>query len=123
MVLAVILDRAFENAGVPGSYRLGGYYVYDYPYAVIQAYCVALPNPIDWPPPESVIMDATTGTVICRAAQLRIKGFVAAGVLQMRLYLNISGWDLVPFSTSCSYKLIHSRVHRFPVNVSGKLQL
>ena len=86
------LDMAFENTGILGGSRLGRFYIY--PYAVVQTYCVALPNPIDWPPAKSVIMDATFGTVICRVEQLRIKGFVATGDLQMRLFLNISGRDL-----------------------------
>ena len=41
-----------------------------------------------------MILDATSGTVICRAGQLRIKGFVAASGLKMRLFLDISDWDL-----------------------------
>ena len=71
---------------------MGRFYIYAYP--ILQAYMAALPSPIHWPHAESLILDATSGTVICQAGQLRIKGFVATSGLTMRLFLDISDWDL-----------------------------
>ena len=70
------LDMAFEAAGIPGVSRVGRFHIYEYP--ILQAYLAASPSPINWPPAESLILDAASGTVICQARQLRIKGFVAA---------------------------------------------
>ena len=86
------LNMAFEANGIPGGFRMGRFHIYEYP--ILQAYLAALPSPINWPPAESLILDAASGTVICQARQLRIKGFVAASGLTMRLFLDISDWDL-----------------------------
>ena len=62
-----------------------------YPYAVFVDFLGGLDPPVIWPSESALVIESSTGTLVCRAAQLLVKGYSAS---DYRLVLNITGWDL-----------------------------
>ena len=62
-----------------------------YPYAVFVDFLGGLDPPVVCPAGGALIIESSTRTLVCRAAQLLVKGYSAS---DYRLVLNITGWDL-----------------------------
>ena len=81
----------FVGAGVPGGRVYGRNGCRIYSYAACAEYLMSLEPPVVWPTESALIIDSSTGSIVCRAAQLLVKGYSAEN---WRLVLNITGWDL-----------------------------
>jgi hypothetical protein len=62
-----------------------------YPYVEFAGFVEILDPPVIWPSGSALIIESSTGTLVCRAGQLLVKGFSAE---DCHLVLNITGWDL-----------------------------
>ena len=99
MALALALDdvlptqtigSAFVGNGVPGGRPFGRGECIIYPYAEFADFGETLDPPVGWPSVSALIIESSTGTIICRAGQLLVKGYSAE---DYRLVLNLTGWD------------------------------
>jgi hypothetical protein len=84
------VETAFAGSGVLGGRAYGNGCII-YSYAVFVDYLGGLDPPVIWPAGNALIIKSSTGTLVCRASQLLVKGYSAA---DYRLVLNITGWDL-----------------------------
>ena len=85
------VETLFAGAGVPGGRSYGRNGCRMYSYAACAEYLMSLETPVVWPTESALIIDSSTGSIVCRAAQLLVKGYSAEN---WRLVLNITGWDL-----------------------------
>jgi hypothetical protein len=75
---AQTIESAFAGSGVLGarSFGQGGYKIY--PYAVLAYFGATLDPPLGWPPVSALVIQSSSGTIICRDGQLLVKGYSGA---------------------------------------------
>ena len=84
------VETAFAGAGAPGGRTFGNGCIM-YSFSDFADFLMSLDTPVVWPTERALIIDSSTGSIVCRASQLLVKGYSAA---DFRLVLNITGWDL-----------------------------